>query len=206
MLEKIDTNALNETDIVVFMGTWCHDSKREVPRLYKILDGINYDYSKFEIIGLKKNKTGYFKDYSKFNVKNTPTLIFFQNKREIGRIIEKPKKSLESNIQKIKINSFFNKKNKTIKSNFLIEGNTIQKKIWRELTKIKIGKTKSYGEIAKKFKLSPRHVGKICGQNKIPLAIPCHRVIRSDGTMGGFSAFGGIILKKKLLNFENSWK
>ena len=107
---------------------------------------------------------------------------------------------------KIKINSFFNKKNRTIKSNFLIEGNTIQKKVWRELTNIKIGKTKSYGEIAKKFKLSPRHVGKICGQNKIPLAIPCHRVIRSDGTMGGFSSSGGIILKKKLLNFENSWK
>ena len=84
--------------------------------------------------------------------------------------------------------------------------NTIQKKVWCELTKIKIGKTKSYGEIAKKFKLSPRHVGKICGQNKIPLAIPCHRVIRSDGTIGGFSASRGIILKKKLLNFENSWK
>ena len=117
-------------------------------------------------------------------------------------------KNISKNLKslKIKINSFFNKKNKTIKSNFLIEGNTIQKKIWRELTKIKIGKTKSYGEIAKKFKLSPRHVGKICGQNKIPLAIPCHRVIRSDGTMGGFSASGGIILKKKLLNFENSWK
>ena len=117
-------------------------------------------------------------------------------------------KNISKNLKslKIKINSFFNKKNKTIKSNFLIEGNTIQKKIWHELTKIKIGKTKSYGEIAKKFKLSPRHVGKICGQNKIPLAIPCHRVIRSDGTMGGFSASGGIILKKKLLNFENSWK
>ncbi len=117
-------------------------------------------------------------------------------------------KNISKNLKslKIKINSFFNKKNKTIKSNFLIEGNTIQKKVWRELTKIKIGKTKSYGEIAKKFKLSPRHVGKICGQNKIPLAIPCHRVIRSDGTMGGFSASGGIILKKKLLKFENSWK
>ena len=101
MLERIDTNALNETNIVVFMGTWCHDSKREVPRLYKILDEINYDYAKFEIIGLKNNKTGYFKDYSNFNVKNTPTIIFFQNKREIGRIIEKPKKSLESDIQKI---------------------------------------------------------------------------------------------------------
>ena len=117
-------------------------------------------------------------------------------------------KNISKNLKslKIKINSFFNKKNRIIKSNFFIEGNTIQKKVWRELTKIKIGKTKSYGEIAKKFKLSPRHVGKICGQNKIPLAIPCHRVIRSDGTMGGFSASGGIILKKKLLNFENSWK
>ena len=117
-------------------------------------------------------------------------------------------KNISKNLKslKIKINSFFNKKNRTIKSNFLIEGNTIQKKVWRELTKIKIGKTKSYGDIAKKFKLSPRHVGKICAQNKIPLAIPCHRVIRSDGTMGGFSSSGGIILKKKLLNFENSWK
>jgi len=117
-------------------------------------------------------------------------------------------KTLSKNLKdlKIKINSFFNKKNRTIRSNFLIKGNTIQKKVWNELTKIKIGKTKSYGEIAKKFNLSPRHIGKICAQNKIPLAIPCHRVIRSDGTIGGFSAPGGIVLKKKLLNFENSWK
>ena len=69
---------------------------------------------------------------------------------------------------------------------------------------VKFGKTKSYGEIAKKYKLSPRHVGKICAQNKIPLAIPCHRVIKSDGTIGGFSARGGISLKKKLLDFEKS--
>ena len=55
---------------------------------------------------------------------------------------------------KIKINRFFNKKNKRIKSNFLIQGNTVQKKVWRELTRISIGKTKSYGEIAKKFKES----------------------------------------------------
>ena len=117
-------------------------------------------------------------------------------------------KNISKNLKtlKFKINSFFNKKKRIIKFNFHIEGNTTQKKVWRELTRIKIGKTKSYGEIAKKFKLSPRHVGKICGQNKIPLAIPCHRVIRSDGTIGGFSAPRGIVLKKKLLNFENSWK
>jgi len=134
----------------------------------------------------------------------------FEEKGKIVRIKfgKHRNKGINRNLKtlKNKINSFFNKKKKRIKSNFLIEGNTIQKKVWHELTKIKIGKTKSYGEIAKKFKLSPRHIGKICGQNKILLAIPCHRVIRSDGTMGGFSSSGGIILKKKLLNFENSWK
>ena len=72
------------------------------------------------------------------------------------------------------------------------------------IRKINFGKTKTYGEIAKKYKLSPRHVGKICGQNKIVLGIPCHRVIRSDGSLGGFSSRGGINLKKKLLKFEKS--
>ena len=83
-------------------------------------------------------------------------------------------------------------------------GTSIQKKVWNELKKIKFGETKTYGEIAKKYKLSPRHVGKICGQNNIILAIPCHRVIRSDGSLGGFSSRGGIGLKKKLLDFERS--
>ena len=134
----------------------------------------------------------------------------FEEKGKIVRIKfgKNKNKNISKNLKslKIKINNFFSKKNSSIKSDFLIKGNPIQKKVWRELTKIKIGKTKSYGEIAKKFRISPRHIGKICAQNKIPLAIPCHRVIKSDGTLGGFSASGGIILKKKLLNFENSWK
>ena len=111
------------------------------------------------------------------------------------------------NLKKFKssLNAFLNRKSKSIKSNFLIEGNSIQKKIWRELKNIKFGTTKTYGEIAKKYKLSPRHVGKICGQNKILLIIPCHRVIRTDGSLGGFTSIGGIKLKKKLLDFEKSW-
>ena len=84
--------------------------------------------------------------------------------------------------------------------------NLIQKKVWGELKKIKTGHTKSYGEIAKKFNISPRHVGKICSQNKLLLLIPCHRVIKSDGSLGGFSSLGGIGLKKKLLDFEKKWK
>ena len=100
------------------------------------------------------------------------------------------------------LNNYFKKK-KSIVFNYKIRGNKIQKKVWGELKKIPFGKTKSYGEIAKKFKISPRHVGKICAQNKMPMAIPCHRVIRSDGSLGGFTARGGIKLKKKLLKFES---
>ena len=89
-----------------------------------------------------------------------------------------------------------------IKANYVLIGNNIQKKIWNEMKKIKNGQTQSYGQLAKKFNLSPRHVGRICAQNKLPLIIPCHRVIRSDGGMGGFSAAGGIKLKRKILEFE----
>ena len=117
-------------------------------------------------------------------------------------------KSVSKNLKRFKNNliNFLDGRVKSIQSNFDIQGNKIQRKVWMELKKIKFGQTKSYGEIAKKYKLSPRHVGKICGQNKIVLAIPCHRVIRSDGSLGGFSSPGGLALKKKLLSFESSCK
>ena len=83
-------------------------------------------------------------------------------------------------------------------------GTPLQIKIWNELSKIKYGQTKSYGEIAKKVKTSPRYVGNVCGQNNLLLIIPCHRVIRSDGSLGGFSGLGGIKLKKKILNLEKN--
>ena len=132
----------------------------------------------------------------------------FEEKDNITRVkFGKFKNILPSkNLKKFRysLNNFFARKNKSIKFKYLLKGSVIQKKVWRELNKIKFGNTKTYGEIAKKYNLSPRHVGKICGQNKIVLAIPCHRVIRSDGTVGGFSGLGGTILKKKLLDFEKT--
>jgi methylated-DNA-[protein]-cysteine S-methyltransferase len=100
------------------------------------------------------------------------------------------------------LNNFFLKKKRTIKFKFTTTGNTVQQKIWNQIKNIKRGKTKTYKEVARKNNLSPRHVGKICGQNKILLFIPCHRVIRSDGSLGGYSSKGGVSLKRKLLNFE----
>jgi len=132
----------------------------------------------------------------------------FEHNKKIYKIkFEKCKnKSPSKNLKKFKLslNNFLAKKSKFIKFDSLIKGNPIQRKVWNELKKIKFGKTKSYGDIAKKYGLSPRHVGKICAQNKIPLLVPCHRIIRSDGSLGGFSARGGISLKKKLLEFEKN--
>ena len=134
----------------------------------------------------------------------------FENGGEIFKIkFGKVKKQSHSQVLKnFKKNliKFFDKKTLNIKAPYNIQGSQIQKKVWYELTKIKPGQTKTYGEIAKKYKLSPRHVGKICGQNKLLLSIPCHRVIKSDGNLGGFTSTGGVKLKKKLLEFERTWK
>ena len=112
-------------------------------------------------------------------------------------------KSILLNKLKKNMNNFFSKKTKKINSNFLMEGSNLQIKIWKELINIPYGKTKSYGEIAKIVKTSPRYVGNVCGQNKHLLIVPCHRVIRTDGSLGGFSSKGGLSLKKRLLSMEN---
>ena len=115
-------------------------------------------------------------------------------------------KSILLNKLKKNLNNYFSKKTKKINSNILMEGRNLQIKIWKELIKIPYGKTKSYGEIAKIVKTSPRYVGNVCGQNKHLLIVPCHRVIRTDGSLGGFSSRGGLSLKKRLLSMENAKK
>ena len=85
-----------------------------------------------------------------------------------------------------------------------IEGSVLQKKIWNKLRNVSYGTTKTYGDIAKELGTSPRYVGNVCGQNNHLLVIPCHRVVRSDGTLGGFSGLGGIKLKKKILKLERN--
>ena len=111
-------------------------------------------------------------------------------------------KSVVLNNFKKNLISYFNKKTKFINIRTKIIGTPMQKKVWNEVKKIKYGSTKSYGAISKKLNISPRLVGKICGQNQHLLLVPCHRVIRSDGTLGGFSGVGGIKTKKKLLKNE----
>ena len=130
----------------------------------------------------------------------------YENQGKIFRIrfgkLEKQIKSVILKNFKKNLLGFFAKKTPYIKAPYKIKGNRVQQSIWNELKKIKKGQTKSYGEIAKKYRLSPRYVGKICGQNKLLLLIPCHRVIKTDGSLGGFSSPGGTKTKKKLLKKE----
>ena len=125
-------------------------------------------------------------------------------KIKFGRLKKQTKSKTLKNFKK-KLLKFFDKKISNIKTPHEMVGNQIQKKIWNQLKKIKVGNTTTYGKIAKKYKLSSRHVGKICGQNNLLLIVPCHRVIRTDGSLGGFTSVGGIKLKKKLLEFEKTW-
>ena len=103
---------------------------------------------------------------------------------------------------KNQIKQFLNRKIKKFTFKTKTIGSKTQLKVWNEIKKISYAKTVSYNFISKKTKIHPRHVGRICGQNRLLLFIPCHRVIRSSGLMGGFSAKGGVNLKNKILKFE----
>ena len=85
-----------------------------------------------------------------------------------------------------------------------LKGSEFQLKVWRYLMKIPKGETRTYLDIAKALKKpnSSRAVANIIGKNPYPIKIPCHRVIRSDGKLGGYSGPGGIKTKKKLLKKE----
>lgn len=75
-------------------------------------------------------------------------------------------------------------------------------RVMREMTAIPYGRTRTYGELAAALDSAPRAVGGACGRNPVPLVVPCHRVIRADGGLGGFSSPGGVALKRRLLAHE----
>ena len=120
---------------------------------------------------------------------------------EFGKKKNKGKSIVLTKLKK-QIIEFTRGKRKKFSTKLKIEGTPLQKKIWNQLRLIKYGSTKTYGDIAKTLKTSPRYVGNVCGQNNHLLIVPCHRVVRSDGSLGGFSGLGGIKLKMKLLNLE----
>jgi methylated-DNA-[protein]-cysteine S-methyltransferase len=80
-----------------------------------------------------------------------------------------------------------------------VEGTPFQLRLWEALCRIPRGKTLTYGELARQLgsEANPRTVGQACGDNRLPIVIPCHRVVAADG-LGGFShSTGGYLLEAK---------
>ena len=87
-----------------------------------------------------------------------------------------------------------------------LEGTAFQIKVWKEIAKIPYGETRTYKQLAESIghPKSYRAVANACGKNPYAPYIPCHRVIRSDGNLGGYSAKGGVIKKRRMLEEEQS--
>ncbi|MDJ1433504.1 MGMT family protein [Halostagnicola sp. A-GB9-2] len=70
------------------------------------------------------------------------------------------------------------------------------------MSEIPSGETRSYGDLAVDLETSPIAVGQACGRNPVPVIVPCHRVVGSDGSLNGYSAADGVETKRRLLELE----
>lgn len=101
------------------------------------------------------------------------------------------------------LEEYFSGKLTTFNIPVRLHGTPFQQKVWQELLNIEYGTTKSYKDIAEAI-VAPkavRAIGTAIGQNPLPIIIPCHRVINTNGKLGGFT--GGLDKKVKLLKIEN---
>lgn len=87
VIEKLKP-LLKNVEITLFMGTWCEDSHRDVPHLYKILDELNYDESKLLVYAVSEEKITPEGYEDGKNIIQVPTIIFYKDGKELGRIVE----------------------------------------------------------------------------------------------------------------------
>ena len=107
-LYKVDSTNLNEikdglknVNVKLVMGTWCSDSRREVPRFFKILDSVNYSSDNVKIICVDEDKHAEDNELAGLKIDLVPTFIFYKDGQELGRIVESPKETLEKDMLKI---------------------------------------------------------------------------------------------------------
>lgn len=81
-------------------------------------------------------------------------------------------------------------------------GTPFQLKVWQALSAIPFGQVKTYGELAAELGTAPRALGGACGRNPLPVIVPCHRVLASNRSLGGYSGMDGVETKRLLLTLE----
>ena len=89
-VEELKKEKLSSYKMIVVLGTWCEDSHREVPRLMKILESINFPEQKLTIIAVNRKKEAPGGEEGIYNIQRVPTIIVQKYGKEIGRIIEYP--------------------------------------------------------------------------------------------------------------------
>lgn len=97
---------------------------------------------------------------------------------------------------------YFASKLRTFDLPLAAKGTDFQKSVWKIMREIPYGETATYGGIAMALASGARAVGTACGRNPIPIIVPCHRVLGSGGSEGGFSGGQGLPTKRKLLALE----
>jgi methylated-DNA-[protein]-cysteine S-methyltransferase len=127
------------------------------------------------------------------DVQNVRVASDFETSASAQKILSTTKKQLEQ---------YFAGKRTNFDIPLDLEGTDFQQQAWRALCRIPYGKTISYGQQAKNIKKPKafRAVGSANGKNPIPIIVPCHRVVASDGSLGGYSL--GLKMKKQLLALE----
>ena len=97
---------------------------------------------------------------------------------------------------------YFARKLKAFDLPLAARGTDFQKRVWTLMREIAYGETATYGGLAMALGSGPRAVGTACGRNPIPIIVPCHRVLGSGGSEGGFSGGRGLPTKRQLLALE----
>lgn len=154
---------------------------------------VSLDCSKEDFIKSLENKysSNSHKSGIVFNYNKNSSKIYLSNYKN-KKILNQIKSYLIGDLKKFNIN-------------IDIKLTDFQKKVLNVVKRIEYGKVKSYGQIAKEIKKpgASRAVGNAIAKNPIPIAIPCHRVVKSDGTIGGFGGkVNRVDIKRKLLKIE----
>lgn len=92
---------LRRYTIVAFMGTWCDDSQFLIPQLYALLMDVHYPLSQYTMYGVDRKKTSNHGEHITYKIEKVPTIILFREGREVGRITEEVKKSIDADLADI---------------------------------------------------------------------------------------------------------
>ncbi|HOU97437.1 MAG TPA: thioredoxin family protein [Bacteroidales bacterium] len=101
VMSELKDAVSEELHIVVVFGSWCSDSKEQLPRFFTIIDKLSLYDDMIDIIAVDRKKQASDVDMTPYSIEKVPTFIFYKNGKEVGRIIETPHTTLENDMQLI---------------------------------------------------------------------------------------------------------